>query len=160
MLSMKKYIYLFFFIGALTLSCKQEDPGPIIPQLQFLSYTSLDSNPNDLYTDSLAINLSFQDGDGDIGFQKDELKDLSDLFVTQYDKVGKVLLVTELEPGYRIPYIEPQGNNKSIKGTITIKILTLLTDTNDTMHFSLFLKDRAFHSSNKVITPNIIINHK
>jgi hypothetical protein len=144
---------------------------PDIPRVEFKSFT-LDEKTNPLGGKVLTGELvfDFEDGDGDIGFeagyfgggdtasQPDSTK--YNLFLTMHEKVdGKYRMIdtSELEskPFYRIPPLDREGQNKTLRGEIKVDIEYFTIDY-DTLKYSFYLMDRAFHRSNTDTTTEII----
>ena len=125
--------------------------------------------PNDLGAETLTgqLRFDFEDGDGDIGFEIFESDTLNlpdsllyNLFLTLHEKVnGQYVEVdtSELEtpPYYRIPPLDREGQNKTLKGEIMINIQYLLIEY-DTLKYTFYIMDREFHRSNVDTTSEII----
>ena len=142
---------------AIGIGCKREDTYPITPEITF---KSLDKFQNISNTDSLELVFSFTDGDGDIGTIKLDSVN-RDIFVKIFEmKNGSFVeftnLIAPLE--YNLPYLEPRGNNNSLKGDIKINIEYNVIQPNDTIRYELYIKDRARHESNTITTSAIITN--
>ena len=58
-------------------------------------------------------------------------------------------------PYYRIPPLDREGQNKTLKGEISVDIEYFTIDY-DTLRYSFYLMDRAFHRSNVDTTDEII----
>jgi hypothetical protein len=58
---------------------------------------------------------------------------------------------------YRIPYMERTGQNKILKGTISVTFLYLFysPEDTDTIKYEFYIKDRAQHISDTAITSEI-----
>ncbi len=61
---------------------------------------------------------------------------------------------------YRIPYMERTGNNKVLKGNITVAMLYLFynPEDNDTLMYDVYIKDRAGNVSNTISTTEIALS--
>jgi hypothetical protein len=146
-------------------SCRKIEHLPPEPTIEYKSFLIFDT------TDILGnkakggrLKFSFRDGDGDIGMEQPsgEQTDTNNLIVTLYRKKGgEMVLAPENDPlkpsSYRIPYIDNQGQNKILKGTISVTFLYLFYSPYDTIRYEFFIKDRALHESNTVSTGEIII---
>jgi len=164
---MKKIYYpvliliLFFLAGA----CKKIEQLPDIPYIEYTSFAVFDT------TDILGNNakggrlkFTFQDGDGDLGLEapSEEQTDTTNLFFSLFRKTDGVM---EPAPGndplkpssYRIPYMDREGQNKILKGTITITFLYMLYSESDTIRYDFYIKDRAGNESNIASTSEISI---
>jgi hypothetical protein len=58
---------------------------------------------------------------------------------------------------YRIPYMKRDGQNKILKGTISVTFIYLfyLPQSNDTVMYEFYVKDRAENFSNTETTSEI-----
>jgi hypothetical protein len=164
---MKNFRYPFLLLLALVLlgSCLKVEQISPIPNIAFTNFEIFDSTDilgNDLKAGKLRF--FFEDGDGDIGIRSNSgLTDTTDLFFILYRKVNGVMVPAEtndpLYPSsYRIPYMERLGQNKILRGTISVTFLYLFYEPTDTISYDFYLKDRAGHPSNNSSTSEIIIS--
>lgn len=160
-----KYLTALLLTTILFASCEKLQTLPDRPHIEFRSFAVFDT------TDILGneckggrLNFYFEDGNGDLGlkapFYEDD--DTVNLFFSLYRKTG--LVFTEvpeddlLDPSdYRIPYMERLGQNKILKGTITVSFLYLFYDVEDTdtLKYDFWLKDRAQNISDTATTSEI-----
>lgn len=158
-------IFFILFSGwVLFFSCRKIESISEIPSIEFKSFTLRDTV--DLLNNQGKVGelvFSFVDGDGDIGLpQPDSIPtDTSsfNLFFTLYEKLdGEFLKVDEddLETplNYRIPFIEMEGQNKTLKGEIQVDFMYLIIKY-DTIKYEFYLVDRALNQSNVETTPEI-----
>ncbi len=145
---------LLITIPLLIISCKKDDTFPVTPEISFVSlvkYVSVSNN------DSLELTFDFTDGDGDIGSPESNTSS-RDIFAKLFELKNGVFeeanLAAPLE--YRMPYLEPSGNNESLKGTVRINIDYNILQPNDTIRYELYITDRAGHKSNTITTSTII----
>jgi hypothetical protein len=165
---MKKMAFILIPAAMLLAGCPTPKVLPDIPNVEFRSFV-LDQKTNALGTIVLTgvMNFYFEDGDGDIGFvasldsldRPDSVK--YNLFLTMHEKVdGKYRIVdtSELDskPFYRIPPLDREGQNKTLKGEIEVKIDYLIIPA-DTIKYSFYLTDRAFNHSNTDTTSEIVL---
>jgi hypothetical protein len=148
---------LLIFVSVATgPGCQKEDQYPVTPEIEF---KSLDIYKNVSGLDSLELIFSFTDGDGDLGTPEIDLAN-RDIFVKIFELRNGVfvepVLPAPLE--YKLPYLEPRGNNKSLKGDIKLNVDYNITYPNDTIRYSLYIKDRAGHQSNTITTTTIVTN--
>jgi hypothetical protein len=54
--------------------------------------------------------------------------------------------------GYRIPYMERTGQNKILKGNISVIFMYLFYSEEDSIRYDFYIKDRAENLSNTVST--------
>ena len=119
-----------------------------------------------IYQNPSVMVISFTDGDGDIGFNEGDTlppynynsvdfnKYYYNLLLYYYEKNDDVWEEVELIVPYyyRIPYLTPTGQNKSLKGEIEVSI-SLPANRPDSIRFDIELIDRALHSSNILTSP-------
>lgn len=166
---MNKTVYtVFFSLLVLTAgSCKKIEQLPPEPFIEFRSFEILDTT--DILGNSAKagrLKFYFEDGDGNIGLREPSespLPDSTNLFFTLYKKIaGEMVQASANDPikpyPYRIPYLERLGQNKILKGTITVTFLYLFYNPTDTIKYDFYLKDRTLNESNVESTAEIIIS--
>ncbi|MDT8400720.1 MAG: hypothetical protein RQ743_03415 [Bacteroidales bacterium] len=155
-----KYLAFILFIAALSLSflnacekIKQLPPEPYIEFRQFTMYDTIDLLGN--LAKAGILEFYFEDGDGDLGLKQPVAgeTDTTNLFFSLYKKEGGVFSeVDESDPNdpsdYRIPYMEREGQNKILQGTIEITFLYFFYGLTDTIMYEFYVKDRAGNESN------------
>ncbi len=145
-------LFLLFII-----SCGKIEKLPPEPSIGFKSFKVFDSV--DILDNKIKggqLIFRFQDGDGDLGLdvpQNTGSVDSTNLFFTLYRKTGGVFKEVPandpLRPSpYRIPFMDRQGQNKILKGTIRITFLYLFYTPADTLVYKFYVKDRAQNISN------------
>jgi hypothetical protein len=148
-------------------SCKKKENYPITPAITFKNIIH--------YTpgDSLAVQINFTDGDGDIGTSDtgapyncylEFLLDSVNVFVPQFtsNPMSKVTTGDTVVYAYHIPYITPAGSDKSLNGMIQIQLLRSVWcikgfDLGATIEFRVWIIDRAGHISNRITTSAIAV---
>lgn len=160
-------IFFILFSGwVLFFSCRRIESYPVEPSIKFKSFTLRDTIEPLLEIPGKIGELvfSFVDGDGDIGLPQSDstTKDSVNLFFTLYEKIdGEFLKVDEddLETpiDYRIPFIEMEGQNKTLKGEIQVDFfyIKIFLIKYDTIKYEFYLVDRALNQSNVETTPEI-----
>lgn len=168
---MKKASLLIFFslLFLFIFSCKRIETLPAIPSIEYQSFQIFDT------TDILGneakggrLNFAFEDGDGDLGLeppQPEEIADTNNLIMTLFRKVnGSMVQVHDtvddpLKPStYRIPYMEREGQNKILRGVISVTFLYLFYTPQDTVSYEFYIRDRANNESNRAMTGEIIVS--
>ncbi len=164
-----KYVIFCLFVVLILDSCTKIEHLSPIPSIKFNSFSIFDT------TDILGnvskagrLNFYFEDGDGDVGLNSPSSTgnqaDSTNLFFTLYRKIdGEMLPASPGDPlypsSYRIPYMVRLGQNKILRGTISVTFLYLLYETTDTIQYDFYLKDRALNESNVATTSEIVISH-
>jgi len=154
---MKKFTpcLLVLSIGLFSLvSCSDDETFPVTPVISFKSLEKFQSLSG---LDSLVLTFSFTDGDGDIGSAASDTFG-RDVYARLFERNNGVFeeapLGAPLE--YRVPYLEPRGNNSSLKGDIRISIDYNILRPNDTIYYKVLLEDRAGNRSNEITTATIV----
>jgi hypothetical protein len=161
-----RYPVLFLLSLLILGSCTKIEHLSPIPSISFTNFTIFDTT-DILGNQSKAgrLNFHFEDGDGDIGLKVPSggETDSTNLFFTLYRKTDGVMVPADeddpLYPSdYRIPYMVRLGQNKILRGTISVTFLYLFYEPTDTISYDFYLKDRALHDSNVATTSEIIIS--
>ena len=148
-------------------SCTKIEHISPIPNISFTSFTIFDTTDINLGEEFKAgrLNFFFEDGDGDIGLKvpSGNETDSTNLFFKLYRKTDGVMVpANENDPlypsAYRIPYMVRLGQNKILRGTISVTFLYLFYSPTDTIQYDFYLKDRFPHKSNVATTSEIIIS--
>jgi hypothetical protein len=165
---MRKFSYLFLItiiIPALN-SCHKVEQISSVPYIEYRSFTIFDT------TDILGnaskggrLRFYFEDGDGDMGLDtpSSTQTDTTNLFFTLYRKTDGAMVAASdndiLKPSaYRIPYMERTGQNKILKGTISVTFLYLFYNEGDTIKYDFYIQDRSLNNSNEVSTGEIVLS--
>ena len=146
---MKKLFILFIFWAAIS-ACKKDKKIEIstTPAIEFAGITPSAAIE---YKDKITITISYKDGDGDIG---ENTPDVKNLFLT--DSRNNVTYQ------YRVSQLAPSGQATAIEGTLTIELKnTAITNgaSSQSVSFSVYLKDRAGNISNTIATSAITVTN-
>lgn len=150
-------------------SCTQPPDYPIEPVIQYERVTKNTMLQGDGTEDQTWITISFTDGDGDLGFfQEGSTQVETDLFIRDL----RLDAVTEK---FTIPFVPELGAANGISGEINFRLFTTCCifpewvtgqpapcDTSpeypmDTVQYEIYIKDRAGHESNRVVTEPIYL---
>jgi hypothetical protein len=166
-ITMKRYKLpaILILLTLSVISCFKVEKLPPEPNINFKSFQVFDST--DILGNKIKggrLNFSFEDGDGDLGLTAPNAKTIQDstnLFFILYRKTtGKYKLAPTNDPlkpsSYRIPYMDRQGQNKILRGNISVTFLYLFAGPSDTIMYQFYVKDRAMHSSDTVSTCEIV----
>jgi hypothetical protein len=149
-------------------SCRKIETLPPVPHIEYESFQIFDT------TDILGnqakggrLKFYFEDGDGDVGLRPpdaDNASDTNDLILSLFRKQDGIMTQVAdtvndpLRPSsYRIPYMEREGQNKILRGVISVTFLYLFYTPEDTISYEFYIIDRANNESNKVMTGEIIV---
>ena len=147
-------------------SCQKIEQLPAKPSIEFTNFTIFDTV--DILGNSAKggrLKFYFEDGDGNLGLQDPtgSQTDSTNMFFTLFRKKGgKMVLAPPNDPlqpsDYRIPYMIRMGQNKILKGTISVTFLYLFYTKADTIKYSFHIKDRAQNVSNEESTAEIVVS--
>lgn len=167
---MKKIKYLVFVSALLFFlaSCRKIEQLPATPRIEFTSFKIFDT------TDILGnkakggrLKFYFEDGDGDLGLAEplDAQTDTTNLFFTLFRETnGTMVPAPDNDPlkpsSYRIPFMDRQGQNKILKGSISVTFYYLFYSPSDSaiIRYDFYVKDRALNESNTVSTSEISLS--
>ncbi len=159
-MSMKKISWFVPVVfGIIVFACGKIQSLPDTPKIEYTDFTVFDTV--DILGNAAKggrLRFKFEDGDGDLGLptpapDAESKDDSTNLFFTLYRKTGGVMAIAPdndpLKPSnYRIPYMEVTGQNKILKGTISVTFFYLFYSEADTVRYDFYVKDRAQHISN------------
>ena len=169
----KQNMFLFFilFSGLLIFTAC---PGPQkyseIPEIKFKQIALFDTIDDPVLQNPVKgfrLRLGITDGDGNIGLQEGESigLDTDSMYVNNYLSIlyeiinSDTIVVDSFEGyNYRIPYIQPEGQNKVLLADIYIDISFSYSKDElpyDSIMFEFFIIDRALNKSNIETTPVI-----
>lgn len=159
-------------------ACVKQPSFSIEPHIEFKSVSdTLVTLPHTgTAVDSVQFTLSFTDGDGDFGVPPNTV-DTSCSFCSCLDHTTDDRFVANETrnvfyysyasgfadsciDGIATSYIPVASKYPALQGDITFSISVECpgTGTRDTLHYSFFIKDRAGHRSNRVLSPGIVID--
>lgn len=165
---MRKNKYLVIIIITLfslssCLKIEQLPPGPYIEFTDFTIFDTTDILGNQ--SKGGRLNFYFEDGDGDLGLKvpSGDEADSTNLFFTLFRKTDGIMVpAPENDPlhpsSYRIPYMVRYGQNKILKGNISVTFLYMFYSPDDTIRYDFYIKDRALHESNVASTSEIVVS--
>jgi hypothetical protein len=142
--------YLLLVAAGLLLSgCNKsgEDlPYSKTPEIRLLS---MSHDTITEYRDVLTLQFSYQDGDGDLGFEEPDNYAIfiRDARLTAYD-------------GFYLGPIAPPGIIVPVKGSLSVRFPSLFVFGNrqqESTHFYAYVVDRSGQKSNEIITPSVLI---
>lgn len=156
---------LILLLIVISLGCQKIEVFPDEPQITFSSVLVKDSS--DILDNPIKyVKLVFDliDGDGDVGlsegdttgpYHRDSLY-YYNLFIKEFEKVGDDYIeVTDVEfpRYYRIPDLSPEGQNKTLKASISVEMEYRYSSANPLpfkeFKYFYYLVDRALNKSNE-----------
>jgi hypothetical protein len=165
-MKIRNVFFLFLCVVAFA-TCIRPPDYPIEPQITFSSMTKNVMRQGYGTEDSVYINLTFTDGDGDLGGvgSVNGSKDSLNVFIT--DKRNN----KPVEQTYRIPFVPEAGAKNGISGELKFLMFTTCClslepcrppapRAADTLVYEIYIKDRAGHKSNAVQTKPILLQCK
>jgi hypothetical protein len=160
------YLVIVSLVIVAMCSCRKIEHLSPVPHIEFRSFTVFDSiDPLGNFVKGGRLNFYFEDGDGDLGLKSPipGQIDTVNLFFTSFRKIGGSMeeITSPADPvsafRYRIPYMERLGQNKILKGNITVAFLYQFYEPRDSdvIRYDFYIKDRALNESNVASTSEI-----
>lgn len=146
MLKLSRFIYYILII--IFISCKKD--VSVISNIPEITFVSVHPEQVKEFKDSIRFTLSYRDGDGDLGENNSDVKNL---FLT--DNRNGVTYK------YRIQQLAPDGAKITIEGKLNVVLNnTGITDnsTNQTYTYSIYIIDRANHKSNTITSQPVTVS--
>ncbi len=162
MLSSPTKIALLLLLSLAGWRCLDAPSYPDEPYIEFLSILKDTMNQGVFQQDSLIVRFHFEDGDGDIGR-------------TDQDPENNIFFIDErtgtLDNTFGIPTIPEDGAGNGVEGEVSIVLFStccIFPDGSDpcqpssqfpldTVQYRIYIKDRADHKSNEILTAPIIL---
>ena len=176
---MKKYSFLIC-LPFLLWACVQTPDYSSTPSITFDRIQKFTVNDAFLgKKDSVVITLFFTDGEGDLGINAATIKADSLLlknYKTQFKEDYYNYLLTTfrsrkgnfvdisssslVQQNGRFPRLRPDGRTGATDGYLdySIDIPASFSPKNDTLRFEIKIRDRAFNTSNKIVTNYVVLN--
>jgi hypothetical protein len=168
---MKKPVLPIVAMILIAYGCVKTEPVSVIPNITFKSFKLLEAVDTSLGNHIIrgVLEFSFVDGDADIGMDTEidtsntNSENNYNLFLIPFQKIDTnyypIVLDTLLpKPYYRIAHdikMDRVGQNKTLKGVITVNIDYYLVPQYDTMRYDFYIIDRAKNKSNIESTTDI-----
>lgn len=137
----------FIVILLLAMGCAKDGPISAIPEISFVSATPQTVTA---FADSLAITISYRDGDGDLG---ENDTDDNNLFMED-SRNGVVY-------GFRIRQLAPDDAVITIEGNLNVAVPNVPiigSGNSETFTYTIHVLDRAGNESNRISTSAITVN--
>lgn len=144
-------------------ACFEPEEFPKEPEVEFEKFETIEGES------SAYLTVSFTDGDGNVGLEEEDTtgkfspdtKYHYNLWLEYHEKQNGDWVHRELTPPfyYRIPPLDPEGENKGLEGDIRVELEPTYFDAGssyDTIKYSIQLVDRDLNESNVVETDPII----
>jgi len=153
-MDLKKNI-IFIIVLVFIISCKKAEDISPIPAISYYDMMVIDTTEK---SDYLEVWIDFIDGDGDISFyEQDTVKNIR---YTLYEMVNDSFVEAQIAVSlfYELPFYEPKGTDKVLKGKIKTKFFIDELQSFDTIMFKCYIFDRAYNKSNIITTPTILVD--
>ena len=149
-------------LALLSWQCIDTPNYPNEPFIEFIDVSKDTLDQGIFMEDSLLVRFNFQDGDGDLG-RNDQDPENNIFFIDE--RTGT------LDNTFGIPAIPQEGAGNGVEGEIRIVLFStccIYTDGEDpcmphptvqfdTVQYRIYIKDRAGHTSNEILTTPIIL---
>ncbi|HOF16550.1 MAG TPA: hypothetical protein PLF32_06740 [Bacteroidales bacterium] len=157
-----KYLHIICRSCILTIllcACKPPKTFPIIPYIEFRSFTKIDNGTGK--DDKGILAIYFTDGDGNIGLKENEKDTSYNFFMNYFECQEGVWTETDFSTNFnfRLPIINTSDKEQALEGIIELEIFfNNPRSAYDTIRFECWLFDRDSNESNHIFTPPIIVN--
>ena len=146
--SLMTVVGLAWLLTFLLFSCKKDDDDEIglAPEIEFLS---IEPAVVKEYQDSITVTIKYTDGDGDLGENQAEVRNL---FMTDNRN--------QITYEFRVSELAPAGSSITIQGNLSVGLKnTAITDGSDaqSVNYSIYMVDRAGNRSNTVTTSSVMV---
>ncbi len=145
LINMKKIILI---ISLLFFGCKKEELREDM-DVPYISIKRITPKIVQEFTESVLLEISYEDGNGDLGFHDPDVLSLS----VQDSRL-------ETPDYYHIPPLAPDGEEIYIKGTFNIYLNTTFligVGSSEKLRYTVRIKDRAENWSNTVTSEEITV---
>jgi hypothetical protein len=129
------------------LSCKKDSP---LDEKPVISFVRIYPDTVKAFTDSIMVEITYEDGDGDIGENNAYVQNL---FLTDQRN--------QLRYGFRVGRIAAEGS-PAIRGSLVVVMpyINLINAPGpESTSFTIVLSDRAGHTSNAVVSSPIVVTN-
>lgn len=161
-------ILTLFVLGG----CISPPDYPDEPEIEFLSLSRTQVGQQ---LDTLRVEFRFQDGDGDLGFESYDSSTCNPCDTSCLEHPTQSIYLfdnrTGCLVGFNTPYIPPKGSSDAISGKVSLVIPPICcipengfacapstTEPFDTVIYSIQMRDRAGHLSNRIDLPPVVIS--
>ncbi len=145
---MKQYwIVILGVILSVFASCSKDDEE--LSKVPSLTFVSVSPTTAVQYADSVTIVLAYEDGDGDLGSNDPDIKNL-------YLTDSRNGVVYE----FRVKQLAPTNSTIAIKGTLSVvldRVGLIGSGAAETTTYSIYMTDRAGNQSNAVTSSAVTI---
>ena len=142
-------------------SCLDVPDYPDEPLIEFVSVSKDTMQQGFFQEDSLIVKFTFQDGDGDLG--RSAQGEANNIFFID-ERTGTI------DNTFAIPDIPQEGAENGVEGEVRIVLFSTcciipgidpcVPDSSfpyDTVQYRIYIKDKAGHQSNEILTTPIIL---
>lgn len=147
MKNLTSILLVFAAVAAVFTACNITEEISDIPEI---SFESVAPSTVTEYQDSLVFNISYRDGNGDLG---ENNTDNDNLFIQ--DSRNSVTY------GFRIQQLAPNDADIAIQGNLSITLpnTAIVNDgASETVSYTIWIVDRAGNESNKVTSSSVTVN--
>ena len=168
---MNRLVLLLLLSLLLLAGCGRQEKFPVEPAITFVSLEKIDEGTG--IDNKATLTLHFQDGDGDLGLNTEDIDSPFDtasvyyynLFIDYYKKIDGQFQKIEFESvtfNQRFPRLSndvPESIEGDLYVDLPINSFDLSTQY-DTIRFSCYIVDRALHVSNTVETTPLVVKKR
>ena len=157
---------VIIFVSAILIACPNPKKYSEIPEIEFRQVVlkdTVDGLGNNVKLFKLIFGIT--DGDGNIGFRDDETPYIyngdtldNNFFTTLHEVINGDTIEADssVQRNFRVPYVEPEGQNKTLIAEIIIDIEFSYNQSGelpyDSIFYEFYIVDRELNESNREST--------
>ena len=145
---MKLKLLILFAISLLFFGCKKEDLRDDM-DVPYISIRRITPTEVQEFTESILLEIAYEDGNGDLGFHDPDVLSLS----VQDSRLDSADM-------YHIPPLAPNGEEIYIKGTFNVYLNTTFligVGSSEKLRYTVKIRDREGNWSNTVTSEEITV---
>ena len=144
--------------GLAMAGCNPPQAFPDEPRIEYITMAPSVISEDD--ENGVAIQVHFEDGDGDLGYETLDANNPKDFIIID----NRDNIPDDIPPdanSSNLPYLTPDARNPSIQGTITMtapvqRVFGLFAEEEKTT-YTIYIRDRAGNISNEIVTDTLTI---
>lgn len=130
-------------------ACKKKEDEPAFGNTPNVTSVELNTSSVRAWQDSIVFTVRYNDGDGDLGENKEGIENL---FIRDAN--------TGVTTGFRIPQLAPENNKIKIQGSLEVVLRSVgkLGSGNENTSFFVWVVDRAGNKSKETESSKITVS--
>jgi hypothetical protein len=147
---MKRFLYILLPAVVFLCACKKKDDEPAFRFTNIPNVTSVSTNVSGIraWQDSIVFTIGYNDGDGDLGENKEGVENL---FIRDNN--------TGVTTGFRVPQLAPGNSKIKIQGTLEVVLRSVGKNGtgSETTAFTVWIVDRSGNKSREMTSEKVTV---